>query len=466
MTGRGYILDGHEMRERKEMEMAHTVEPMTQGTIWKRITSFALPILLGNLFQQLYNTADSLIVGNFLGKNALAAVSSTGSLIFMLIGFLSGIAIGAGVVIARYFGGGKEEELHQAVHTTVAFGLVAGVVMTAVGVGFSPQILRWMDTPENVMYNSQLYLSIYFMGSLGSVMYNICVGILQAVGDSRHPLYYLIISSVINVVLDLFFIGVLHMGVDGAAWATIIAQFISAALCLWQLLRVKESYRVQIRCIRFHWDMLKRVVRFGLPSGVQNSIIAIANVVVQSNINHFGDAAMAGVGAYSKIEGFGFLPITSFTMAMTTFVGQNLGAGQIDRAKKGARFGTVTSVLMAELIGIVVFALAPLLIAAFDTSPDVIAYGVEKSRTSGLFYFLLAFSHAMASILRGAGKAMVPMFVMMVCWCIIRVAFLAIAVPMTGSIQMVYWVYPLTWFLSSVTFLWYYRRMDWSRTLA
>ena len=446
--------------------MAHTVEPMTQGTIWKRITSFALPILLGNLFQQLYNTADSLIVGNFLGKNALAAVSSIGSLIFMLIGFLSGIAIGAGVVIARYFGGGKEEELHQAVHTTVAFGLVAGVVMTAVGVGLSPQILRWMDTPENVMYNSQLYLSIYFMGSLGSVMYNICVGILQAVGDSRHPLYYLIISSVINVVLDLFFIGVLHMGVDGAAWATIIAQFISAALCLWQLLRVKESYRVQIRCIRFHWDMLKRVVRFGLPSGVQNSIIAIANVVVQSNINHFGDAAMAGVGAYSKIEGFGFLPITSFTMAMTTFVGQNLGAGQIDRAKKGARFGTVTSVLMAELIGIVVFALAPLLIAAFDTSPDVIAYGVEKSRTSGLFYFLLAFSHAMASILRGAGKAMVPMFVMMVCWCIIRVAFLAIAVPMTGSIQMVYWVYPLTWFLSSVTFLWYYRRVDWSRTLA
>lgn len=446
--------------------MAHTVEPMTQGTIWKRITAFALPILLGNLFQQMYNTADSLIVGNFLGKNALAAVSSTGSLIFMLIGFLSGISIGAGVVIARYYGGGKEEELHIAVHTTVAFGLAAGVVMTAVGVGLSPQILRWMDTPENVMFNSQLYLSIYFMGSLGSVMYNICVGILQAVGDSRHPLYYLIISSVVNVVLDLFFIGVLHMGVDGAAWATIIAQFISAALCLWQLLRVKDSYRVQLRCIRFHWDMLRRVVRFGLPSGVQNSIIAIANVVVQSNINHFGDAAMAGVGAYSKIEGFGFLPITSFTMAMTTFVGQNLGAGQIDRAKKGARFGTAASVVMAELIGIAVFALAPLLIAAFDTSPDVIAYGVEKSRTSGLFYFLLAFSHAMASILRGAGKAMVPMFVMMVCWCIIRVAFLAIAVPLTGDIQMVYWVYPLTWTLSSVTFLWYYRRMDWSGTLA
>lgn len=446
--------------------MAHTTEPMTQGPIWKRITYFALPILLGNLFQQMYNTADSLIVGNFLGKNALAAVSSTGSLIFMLIGFLSGIAIGAGVVISRYFGGNKLEEMSQAVHTTVAFGLVAGVVMTAVGVGLSPQILRWMDTPENVMYNSQLYLSIYFMGSLGSVMYNVCVGIMQAVGDSRHPLYYLIVSSVVNVVLDLFFIAGLGMGVDGAAWATIIAQYVSAIMCLWRLLRVKDNYRVELRKIRFHWDMLKRVVRFGLPSGVQNSIIAIANVVVQSNINHFGDAAMAGVGAYSKIEGFGFLPITSFTMAMTTFVGQNLGAGQIERTKRGARFGTITSVILAELIGVAVFIFAPQLIAAFDTSPDVIAYGVDKARTSVLFYCLLAFSHAMASILRGAGKAVVPMFVMMICWCIIRVSFLAIAVPLTGSIQMVYWVYPLTWFLSSVTFLWYYRRMDWNRNLA
>lgn len=446
--------------------MAHTTEPMTQGPIWKRITYFALPIFLGNLFQQMYNTADSLIVGNFLGKNALAAVSSTGSLIFMLIGFLSGIAIGAGVVISRYFGGNKLEEMSKAVHTTVAFGLVAGVVMTAVGVGLSPQILRWMDTPENVMYNSQLYLSIYLMGSLGSVMYNVCVGIMQAVGDSRHPLYYLIVSSVVNVVLDLFFIAVLGMGVDGAAWATIIAQYVSAIMCLWRLLRVKDSYRVELRKIRFHWDMLKRVVRFGLPSGVQNSIIAIANVVVQSNINHFGDAAMAGVGAYSKIEGFGFLPITSFTMAMTTFVGQNLGAGQIERTKRGARFGTITSVILAELIGVAVFIFAPQLIAAFDTSPDVIAYGVDKARTSVLFYCLLAFSHAMASILRGAGKAVVPMFVMMICWCIIRVSFLAIAVPLTGSIQMVYWVYPLTWFLSSVTFLWYYRRMDWNRNLA
>ena len=448
------------------MKMAHTTQPMTQGPIWKRITYFALPIFLGNLFQQMYNTADSLIVGNFLGKNALAAVSSTGSLIFMLIGFLSGIAIGAGVVISRYFGGNKLEEMSKAVHTTVAFGLVAGVVMTAVGVGLSPQILRWMDTPENVMYNSQLYLSIYLMGSLGSVMYNVCVGIMQAVGDSRHPLYYLIVSSVVNVVLDLFFIAVLGMGVDGAAWATIIAQYVSAIMCLWRLLRVKDNYRVELRKIRFHWDMLKRVVRFGLPSGVQNSIIAIANVVVQSNINHFGDAAMAGVGAYSKIEGFGFLPITSFTMAMTTFVGQNLGAGQIERTKRGARFGTITSVILAELIGVAVFIFAPQLIAAFDTSPDVIAYGVDKARTSVLFYCLLAFSHAMASILRGAGKAVVPMFVMMTCWCIIRVTFLAIAVPLTGSIQMVYWVYPLTWFLSSVTFLWYYRRMDWNRNLA
>lgn len=445
--------------------MAQVAEPMTKGSIWRRMTAFALPILLGNLFQQMYNTADSLIVGNFLGKNALAAVSSSGSLIFMLIGFLSGIAIGAGVVIARYFGAQKMESMETAIHTTVAFGLVAGVVMTAVGVALSPQILTWMDTPANVMPNSVTYLRIYFWGSLGSVMYNIFVGILQAVGDSKHPLYYLMISSVVNVVLDILFIGVFHRGVDGAAIATVISQFISAGLCLWRLTHTNECYRVWIRKIRFNWAMLGQVIRFGLPSGLQNSIIAFANVVVQANINAFGDAAMAGCGAYSKIEGFGFLPITSFTMAMTTFISQNLGAREYERARKGARFGILVTVIMAELIGVVVFIFAPQFIGAFDSTPEVIMFGVDKSRTSGLFYFLLAFSHAVASILRGAGRAVVPMTVMMTFWCVVRVAFLTVAVPMTQSIQMVYWVYPLTWTLSSAAFLLYYKKADWQHAL-
>ena len=273
--------------------MTKTAAPMTSGSIWKQMTFFAMPIFLGNLFQQLYNTVDSLIVGNFLGSSALAAVSSSGSLIFMLIGFLSGISAGAGVIVARFFGAGDEKNLQRAVHTTVAFGLVAGVLMTGVGVALSPQILRWMDTPESVMRESVTYLQIYFAGSLGFVMYNVLVGILQAVGDSRHPLYYLIVSSVINLVLDLLFITGFHTGVGGAAVATVISQIVSALLCFWQLLRTKESYGLKIRKIRFDKGILVQIIKIGLPSGVQNSIIAFANVIVQSNINAFGEMAQS-----------------------------------------------------------------------------------------------------------------------------------------------------------------------------
>ena len=284
---------------------------------------------------------------------------------------------------------------------------------------------------------------------------------MQAVGDSRHPLYYLMISSVINLVLDIVFIENFHTGVGGAALATVISQVFSAILCLIQLLRTHESYRLSITKIRFDSKMLKQIIRIGLPSGVQNSIIAFANVVVQSYINAFGEMAMAGYGAYSKIEGFAFLPINSFTMAMTTFVGQNLGARQEERTKKGARFCILTTVLLAELIGIGVFLLAPQLIAAFDSTPDVIYFGVEKARTAALFYFLLAFSHSVAAVLRGAGKAVVPMVIMMAFWCVIRVAFLAVTIPLTHAIQMVYVVYPLTWGLSSLVFFFYYKRANW-----
>ena len=431
--------------------MVKTMEPMTTGSIWKRIAFFALPILLGNFFQQMYNTVDSLIVGNYLGLNALAAVSSSGSLINMLIGFLMGVSTGTGVVVAGFFGARDEKNLRCAVHTTVAFGLVAGAVMTVVGMVLSPQA---------VMEQSVVYLRIYFLGSLGNVLYNICVGILQAVGDSRHPLYYLIVSSLVNLVLDLVFIAGLGCGVGGAAAATVISQIVSAVLCLFQLARSREAYGLRWREVRFHKGMLGQVLRLGVPSGVQNSIINFANVIVQSNVNAFGEMAMAGYGAYTKVEGFAFLPITSFAMALTTFIGQNLGAKEFERARKGARFGILTSMLLAELIGVVIFVLAPQLIAAFDSTPEVIAFGTDKSRTAALFYCLLAYSHASAAVLRGAGKAMVPMVVLMICWCAIRVTFLSIAVPLTGSILTVYWVYPLTWFLSSVTFFFYSRKGD------
>lgn len=434
---------------------------MTEGPIWKRMILFAIPLFLGNLFQQLYNTADSLIVGNFLGSDALAAVSSSGSLIFLMVGFFNGISLGAGVVIARYFGAREKEKVQDAIHTTVAFGIVAGILLTAIGLIMTPTFLRWMGTPADVLKNSVLYFRIYFLGSIAFVLYNIFVGILQSVGDSRHPLIYLIISSVTNVVLDLLFIGVFRFGVGSAAVATILSQFLSAILCLIHLMRCKEDYQIHLKKIRFDFPMLKLIISNGLPSGFQNSIISFANVIVQSNINSFGKMAVAGCGAYSKIEGFGFLPITCFALSLTTFISQNLGARQYERAKKGAKFGVLCSITMAEIVGIIIFFTAPYLVATFNNDPQVVAFGTAQARTITLFYFLLAFSHCIAGILRGAGKSTIPMFVMLICWCIIRVSYITVAVRIIPDIKVIFWAYPITWTLSSILFIIYYFKADW-----
>ena len=426
---------------------------MTEGSISRKIICFAIPLFLGNLFQQLYNTVDSLIVGNYLGSNALAAVSSSGNLIFLMVGFINGIAMGAGVVIARYYGAKDRKNLEKAIHTTVAFGLAAGIALTAIGMFLAPKILVLMGTPSEVLPESITSFRTYFSGSIGVIMYNIFVGILQSVGDSRHPLIYLIISSCVNVVLDIFFISGLGMGVGAAAFATDISQFISAFLCLFHLLRVKEEYRLQLNKIRFDRQMLWQIIQNGVPSGFQNSVIAIANVFVQTNINAFGKMARAGCGSYSKIEGFAFLPVTCFTMALTTFVSQNLGAKQYDRAKKGARFGILCSIVIAELIGVVIYAAAPVFIAAFNSEPDVVHYGVMQSRTIALFYFLLAFSHCIAAVLRGSGNASVPMIVMLCVWCLFRVSYITVTVHFIPDIRVIFWAYPLTWSISSVIFL-------------
>ena len=287
------------------------------------------------------------------------------------------------------------------------------------------------------------------------------VGILQSIGDSRHPLYYLILSSMINIALDLLFVGVFHWGVGSAALATIISQFVSALLCLRRLMKSPEEYRVTLSKIRFDMPMLKQIIQNGLPAGLQNSIIALANVVVQSNINSFGKMAVAGCGAYSKVEGFGFLPITCFSLALTTFISQNLGAKKYDRAKKGAHFGIICSICLAELVGVCIYILSPYLIAAFNSDPQVVSFGVTQARTVTLFYFLLAFSHCIAGIMRGAGKATVPMFVMLACWCIIRVTYITVMVKLVPVITTIFWAYPLTWSLSSIIFLIYFLKADW-----
>lgn len=434
---------------------------LAEGVIWKKMLLFALPVFLGNVFQQFYNAFDSWCVGNFLGEDALAAVSSSGSLIFMLIGFFNGVAMGAGVLIARCYGAKDYDAMEKAIHTDVALGLCAGVVLSILGVSFSPAILRWMGTPEDVMPQSVSYFRYYFCGSVFSVSYNIFVGIHHAVGDSRHPLYYLILSTCINVVLDLLFVAVFRMGVGSAALATTISQGVSALLCCIHLMKVDAPYRLQLKKIRFHWESLKNIIRFGLPSGVQNSVIAFANLVVQTNINSFGKAAMAGCGSYAKIEGFAFLPVTCFTQALSTFVGQNLGAKKYDRVKKGVAFGAACSCTMAELIGVVSYLFAPQLIGFFNDSPQVVEYGVRHMRTICLFYCLLALSHCIAGVMRGAGKAMVPMVTMLSCWCAIRVTYVTIALRFVNELTTVSWAYPITWTCSSIVFLIYFFTADW-----
>ena len=437
---------------------------MTEGPIGSQLVRFALPLFIGNLFQQLYNTADALIVGNLIGSEALAAVSATGTLVFLLVSFFAGIAAGAGVVVSRYYGAREPEKVQRAIHTVLAFDLTSGAILTVLGTTLTPWLLRLMGTPEDVMARSVLYIRIFFAGSLGLVLYNSCRGVMQALGDSRHPLYYLIFSSVLNVVLDVLFIAVFRMDVDGAALATILSQFVSVFLCLRRLMRGEEETRVSLRRIGYDWEMIKLIVRYGLPSGLQNSVIALANVVVQANINAFGTMAVAGNGAYAKIEGFAFLPITAFTIALTTFVGQNLGAREYERAQKGARFGVVSAVLLAELIGVLIYWGAPWLIYAFTQEPEAIAYGVLKARTCALFYCLLAASHGLSAVLRGAGKAVIPMISMLAFWCVVRVTILHFAVPIYQSIAVVNWVYPITWALSTVFLCVYYIKADWLHT--
>ena len=434
---------------------------LTEGPIARQLVAFAIPLFFGNLFQQMYNAADSLIVGNFLGSDALAAVSSSGNLIFLLVGLITGIANGAGVVVARYYGARDIRNVQRTIHTMLALSISAGLFMTVFGALLSPVLLRMMGTPDSVLPNSIAYFRTYFLGSLASVLYNACMGILHAVGDSRHPLQYLIISSIINILLDLLFVGVFGWGVASAAAATAISQFVSMALCMIRLMHSDRDYRVDLRKLRFHKDMLVEILRNGLPAGLTNSIISFSNVVIQANINAFGAAAMAGCGAHSRIEGFAFLPVTCFTMALTTFVGQNLGAKRYDRVKKGVRIGVGCAAIIAESIALAVYIFSPKLIGLFASDPEVIAYGVMHERIMTPFFFLVAYSHAMAAVFRGAGKSTIPLGVMLCCWCLVRVTYVTIAVKFVPVLTTVSWAYPITWSLSTIAYTVYYFKSDW-----
>lgn len=434
---------------------------MIDGVIWKQLLLFSIPLLLGNLFQQLYNTVDSIVVGNFIGSNALAAVGSSNPIINLLVSFFMGLSTGAGVIISRFFGARDQKNLHDAMHTTMALALIAGAFLMIFGLLLSPMILKWSGVPAEIMDQSVLYLRIYFGGIIFVMIYNMAAGVLRAVGDSKNPLYFLIISSVINILLDLLFVIVFRMGIAGVAWATLIAQGVSACLIVILLMRSKEDYHLILKDIHIHKSILKRIIQLGLPSGIQNGIISFSNLVVQTNINSFGSLAMAGCSSYMKIDGFIVLPIMSFSMAITTFTGQNMGAQKYDRVKKGANTCILMSFVTSLCICAAMLLLGENLIRIFNQDEQVIHYGVYMMHVLLPGYLFLSVAHALSGVIRGAGVAMIPMIVMVLNWCVLRVAWITLAMPIFEDIAVVYLGYTITWITSSICMYLYYKKGNW-----
>ena len=437
---------------------------MTKGNPIKVIILFTLPLLLGNLFQQLYNIADSAIVGKYVGDEAMAAVSSSGSLINLLIGLVQGISVGAGIVIAQYFGAKDKDGMSKAIHTTVLFSFTLGIILSFVGYLLAPTLLRLMNTDEEILPNSILYFHTYFIGVIFTVMYNALSSILRAVGDSRRPLYYLIVAALVNVVLDFLFVGVFDMKIVGAGVATIISQAVSSILTFIQLLITKEDYKIYFKKLRFSKQQLLQIIAYGIPTGIQNSIVSFANVFILSNINSFGKIQTASYGAYSKIESFATMPSGSFSMALSTYVGQNIGAKDYARTKKGAYEGLLVAMLFTEFLGLLIIIFGRYVVMLFSTTEEVISNALIQIRIIAPFYFLLAYSHSMSGILRGAGYSKTPMIVMILFWVVVRVFGIPVALNyISNRPETIFWFYPLTWSLSTVVLTFLSFKLPWCK---
>ena len=434
---------------------------MTELSIWKKLLMYSIPLILGNLFQQLYNTVDSIIVGNYIGSEALAAVGSSGSIINLLIGFCVGASAGAGVVIAQFFGAQDKEGVRKAVHTTLAIAIAAGVVMTVVGILLVPFLLRAMGTPEEVFGQAVTYLQVYFGGIFFSVIYNMSAGILNAVGNSRRSLIYLMIAAVSNIFLDLLLVVVLKMGIVGAALATDISQLLSCIFILLFLTRSQEIYRVRLREIRFYERMPYKIIKIGLPTGIQHVVISFSNVLVQSSVNSFGAAAMAGFAAYIKIDGFNILPVMSFSTAATTFTGQNIGAGKYDRVKRGMYVSLAMGIIYTIATGILLLIFAPQVIGVFTDNQEVVTYGVYIMKFFCPFYWSLAILHVLSGTIRGTGHTLEPMLVILFSLCVFRVIWITAALSIAHQFSYVMVVYPLSWMVGMILILLYAWKGRW-----
>ena len=451
----------HRVKNRKQVDL-------TSGSIPGGILAFAIPVFLGQLLQQLYNMVDAWVIGNYADNDAFAAVSSTGTTVFLIIGFFSGIAVGGGVIISRYYGAKDEENVSRAIHTNFLMAIIASILSTIVGLMIAPHMMVWMGTPDSVMPDALLYLRIYFGGISTVIMYNICMSIMRALGDSLHPLYYLLFSSIVNIILDLLLVAhpAFQWGVAGAAIATVISQGLSVILCLARMCRIRNYTRLDFRKLHYYPMIMEQVLRQGLPSGIQNAVITVGNLVIQKNINSFGAFAMSGQGAYSKIEGFVFLPIMSMSMALPTFISQNLGAERYDRARKGAAFGILFGMITAEITGVFIYFFAENALRIFVDTQEALKFGTIHAQTVSLFFFLLAFSHCAAGVMRGCGRSVVPMAGMLLFWCGLRIIYVTVALRFFPVYQTIAWAYPLTWSCSSVLFLVFLLKSDWLHTLS
>ena len=426
---------------------------MIEGNIFKELLWFVIPLVLGNIFQQLYNAADSAIVGQFVSKDALAAVSSSGPLINLLISFFMGLSVGAGVVVARYYGAKDSKKMHEAIYSAYIFVIVGGIIMTIVGVLASPVLLKWIGTPEAVMKESVVYLKIYFYGVIGVMVYNMGSGILRSLGDAKTPLYFLIASSLSNVFLDLLFVVVFKMGVAGAAYATLLCQVGSAVLVVILMFKGNEIYHLRIREFAFYPRVFKEIIKVGLPSGIQNAVVSFSNLIVQTNINSFGSIAMAGAGSYTKIDGFAILPVQSISLAITTFVGQNLGAMKYQRIKTGLKTALKMAIVTAFVISLILIFGSSQILRIFSNDEEVIACGALMARIVAPAYILLAISHTAIGYLRAMNRSFVAMIVTLVCWCGVRMLWILSMTRIYDRIEVVFMGWPISWILSALIFI-------------
>ena len=422
---------------------------MTEGPILPSVLLYSLPLIGGNLMQQLYNTFDSIIVGNLVGDTALAAVGAGGQILGLLITAFLGAGAGAGILIAMYYGAQEPKRLSAAVHSSIVLTVWGALFLTMVGLGGSRLFLRWMDTPAEVLPEAVSYLRIIFLGTLFRALYNMAAAILNAVGNSARSLRYLAVSSVLNIVLDLLFVGVLRWGVAGATWATVLSEAVSAALSFRYLCRVEEIYRVRLPDLRLDRSMGRRILRLGIPSAVQGTVISFSNVLIQAGVNAYGTAAMAGFTAYMKVDGFNILPVHSFSLAASTFVGQNLGAGKRVRAKSGTLTILGVSLAYTAAMSVLMLSFSRSVLSIFGGEEQAIQYGILCLRALSPFYTLLAVIHSLAGAVRGSGHTLAPMAIILFSLCLCRIAWIRLAAPLFGSIRGVFLTYPVSFFIGA-----------------